>query len=289
MEIAVVSGKGGTGKSSISAAFVSLARNTVTVDCDVDAANMYLLFNPVIEKKNRFKSGKHAIINRDTCIDCGICKELCRFDALYEENGKMQSDPIACEGCMLCYRVCPNNSIKMISDEESLMFSGNFRYGKMVYGRLAPGEENSGKFVNMIRQYAHHIEEEKKTGMMILDGPPGIGCPVMSTLTDTDRAVIVTEPTLSGLSDLQRITEVVLHFTNAAYVIINKADLNEEMAGQIREYCSVNKLPIVAELPFDPQVVSAMIHGKTIMEYAPQSEISTRLKEAYRIITSQKG
>lgn len=285
MEIAVVSGKGGTGKSSISAAFVSLARNAVAVDCDVDAANMYLLFNPIIEKESKFKSGKHAVINRDLCINCGLCKELCRFDALHEENGKMQSDHIACEGCMLCYRICPSNAIEMVSDEESLMFSGSFRYGKMIYGRLAPGEENSGKFVNLIRQYAHHIEEEKKTGIIILDGPPGIGCPVISTLTNIDRAIVVTEPTLSGLSDLQRIVEVALQFTNAVYVIINKADLNEEMTGQIRDYCSINNIPIVAELPFDQQMVFAMIHNKTITEYAPKSEITTRLKEAYRLIT----
>lgn len=288
MEIAVVSGKGGTGKSSISGAFVTLAQTAVAVDCDVDAANMYLLFNPIIKEEYSFQSGKHALINPDICINCGICKELCRFDAISEKNDKMWVDKVACEGCMLCQKVCPSAAIKMVSDQESRMYVCDFRYGKMIYGRLAPGEENSGKFVNVIRQHAHRIEEECRTGIVILDGPPGIGCPVMSTLTDTDRTVIVTEPTISGLSDLQRIAEVAFNFTDAVYAIINKADLNKEMADKIKSYCEEVKIAVIAEIPFDKQVVDAMTNGKTVVEYAPQSVVASILRKAYQTIIADR-
>lgn len=284
MEIAVVSGKGGTGKSSISAALVSLTNHSIAVDCDVDAANMYLLFQPKIEKEFKFISGKYALIDQDKCIQCGKCKSLCRFDAISIHEGQIEVDTVLCEGCSLCSRICPVKAICMKSIDQSRMYIGSFRYGRMVYGRLFPGEENSGKFVSVIRQHAHRLAEEEGFPNIILDGPPGIGCPVISTLTGADKAVIVTEPSLSGLSDMKRVINVARNFIDSIYVIINKYDLNVEMSEKIKLYCLQSSIPVVAELPFDKRVVEAMVAGRTIIESYPDSLVATRLMEVYRII-----
>src|SRR4030043_581131 len=226
MEIAIISGKGGTGKSSISAAFATLNGEVVVADCDVDAANLYLLFNPTHEEEIVYIAGHKAVINYNLCTTCGICESYCRFDAISVINSKVAISGISCDGCFLCSHICPENAIKMIQNDKSRMYSGSFRNGKMVYGRLAPGEENSGKLVNMVREKAKQVSSENGLETIILDGPPGIGCPVISTITGVDKVVIVTEPTISGLHDLQRTIGIVSKFNLAAFVIINKFDLN---------------------------------------------------------------
>src|SRR4030043_615537 len=225
MEIAVISGKGGTGKSSIAAAFATLNERIVIADCDVDAANLYLLFNPTHEEELVYITGHKAIINYDKCTNCGICESYCRFDAISIINNKVIISEISCDGCFLCSRICPENAIYMVQNDKSKMYSGSFRNGKMVYGRLAPGEENSGKLVNMVREKAKQVAKENNINTVILDGPPGIGCPVISTITGVDKVIIVTEPTISGLHDLQRTIGIVREFNLSAYVIINKYDL----------------------------------------------------------------
>ncbi len=284
MEIAVISGKGGTGKSSISSAFVSVAKSAVVVDCDVDASNLYLLFSPLCKEEEVFVSGSHAVVNNDKCTNCNTCIDLCRFDAISKVDGKIRISESACDGCYLCSRVCPVQAIKMIPADKSRMYAGTFRYGDMVYGRLAPGEENSGKMVNLLREKAKRYVEDYGYDTIILDGPPGIGCPVISTITGVDKVVVVTEPTLSGFLDMKRVIEVVCRFSVQISVIVNKYDLNPDICEQIDKWCEEMEIPVVAHLPFDAQIVEAMIAGKTIIEYNKDCEVSRLIENAYNTI-----
>lgn len=287
MEIAVISGKGGTGKTSITASFAILGGEVVLVDCDVDAANMYLLFNPVHEEESIFVSGNKAVIDYDLCTSCGLCMNYCRFDAISEDNGRIIISEISCDGCFLCSRICPEKAITMVPSDKSMMYAGSFRNGRMVYGRLAPGEENSGKLVNVVREKAKQTAVKYGLDTIILDGPPGIGCPVVSTITGVDKVVVVTEPTISGLSDMKRAIEVVQKFNIPAYVIINKYDLNQAMSGQIEEWCSHNNVTVAGMLAFDRQITEAMIEAKSIIEFNPESEISTKIKTIWNRIVNQ--
>ena len=284
MEIAVISGKGGTGKSSISSAFVSVAKSAVVVDCDVDASNLYLLFSPLCKEEEVFVSGSHAVVNNDKCTNCNTCIDLCRFEAISKIDGKIRISESACDGCYLCSRVCPVQAIKMIPADKSRMYAGTFRYGDMVYGRLAPGEENSGKMVNLLREKAKRYVEDYGYDTIILDGPPGIGCPVISTITGVDKVVVVTEPTLSGFLDMKRVIEVVCRFSVRISVIVNKYDLNPDICEQIDKWCEEMEIPVVAHLPFDAQIVEAMIAGKTIIEYNKDCEVSRLIENAYNTI-----
>lgn len=281
MEIAVISGKGGTGKSSVSAAFATMQPNVVLADCDVDAANLYILFNPIHEKEEVFVSVYKAVIDKDSCTNCGLCIDYCRFDAIHDVEGEVLIDETACDGCKLCSRVCPSEAISMIPEDKSRMYSGTFRNGKMVYGRLSPGEENSGRLVDMVREEAKNVAKANNLDTIIIDGPPGIGCSVISTITGVNKVVIVTEPTLSGLHDLKRTIEVVSKFRLTKTVIINKYDLNTEMANNIENYCKSQDVSVIAKLPFDRVVVDAMVNCKSVIEYAPDSEIAALLTEAY--------
>lgn len=284
MEIAIISGKGGTGKSSISAAFATIGSNIVLADCDVDAANLYILFNPTHIEEQVFISGQKAIIDKDKCTNCGECIDYCRFDAIAEIDGEVMINETSCDGCQLCSRICPFEAITMVNEDKSRMYAGDFRNGKMVYGRLSPGEENSGRLVNIVRDKAKKIAKKNNLKTIILDGPPGIGCPVISTITGVDYVVIVTEPTLSGLHDLKRTIEVTAHFKIKTVVLINKFDLNTEMASQIESYCSEIGISVLGKIPFDPRVVEAMVHCQSIIEYAPDSEVSRLIISAYNAI-----
>ncbi len=282
MEIAAISGKGGTGKSTISAAFASLHNQVVLADCDVDAANLYILFNPSVEEEQVYIGGQKAIIDYSICNNCGLCINYCRFEAISFVNNKVTISEVSCDGCKLCSRICPANAISMVDSDKSRMYAGTFRNGKMVYGRLAPGEENSGKLVNMVRDKAKAIAKAYGIKTIIIDGPPGIGCPVISTITGVDHVVIVTEPTMSGLNDLQRTIEICSKFNLKTWVIINKYDLNSEISNKIEKFCKSTKIDILCQLPFDPKIVQAMVNKKTILEYAPDSEISGLLDLALK-------
>lgn len=281
MEIAIISGKGGTGKSSITAAFIALAKQVVAVDCDVDASNLYLLLNPEKAGEEKFISGYSAQINKDLCSQCGECISYCKFDALSWSDGSVAVDEIACEGCFLCSRICPVQAIDMIPSDDSRLYWGDFRFGKMVYGKLAPGEENSGKLINKLRTKARETAKAHNLETIILDGPPGISCPVISTITGVDKVVIVTEPSLSGMSDLQRTVELVRKFDVKTYVIINKFDLNIELSKEIDSWCGSQSLPVIGHFPFDKNMVDAMVVGKSIVEYNDGLEISKLIKKAY--------
>jgi len=287
MEIAIISGKGGTGKSSISAAFATMNSEVVLADCDVDAANLYLIFNPSHEEEHVYISGHKAEIDYDLCTGCHNCIDYCRFDAISIKDGKVIINQISCDGCYLCSRICPESAIKMIPNDKSRMYSGRFRNGKMVYGRLAPGEENSGKLVNMVREKAKQVSVENNLNTIILDGPPGIGCPVISTITGVDKVIIVTEPTISGLSDMKRAVDIVLKFNLIPSVIINKSDLNSLMTTQIKIWCEENGISVIAILPFDPIMIESLIQGKTVVEFDPQNIISVELKKVwYKILNT---
>ncbi len=282
MEIAVISGKGGTGKSSISAAFATLNKKVVLADCDVDAANLHILFDPTHEEEEIYISGELAVIDYDKCTNCGLCISYCRFDALdYNDENLVEVDDIYCDGCQLCFRVCPEEAIEMVKNDKSRMYSGTFRNGKMVYGKLAPGEENSGKLVSRVREKAKEIAQNHNLETIIIDGPPGIGCAVISSITGVDYVIVVTEPTISGLHDLKRTLEITEKFSVKTRVIINKNDLNFQVSKEIENYCCSRNIPVIASLPFHPQVVEAMINKKSIVEFAPNSLIAKQLEEAF--------
>lgn len=278
MEIAVISGKGGTGKSSLSAAFATTNSQIVLADCDVDAANLHLIFNPSHEEEEVFTGSEKAVINYDACTGCKICINYCRFDAISSESDRVIISEILCDGCKLCARICPEKAIEMIPNNKSRMYAGTFRNGKMIYGRLAPGEENSGKLVNLVREKARLIAEKNNLDTILLDGPPGIGCPVISTITGVDKVIIITEPTLSGLNDMTRAVDVVRKFNLPIFIVINKYDLNASISRQIEEWCQTNKITVAGRIPFDIQITEAMLQGKSIIEYNSDSEISKEIK-----------
>ena len=280
MEIAVISGKGGSGKSSISAAFFSMLSSVVAIDCDVDASNLHLLFNPIWKNEYPFISGSYAVVNNDLCIKCGKCSQMCCFDAIKIENDFPVINEISCDGCQLCARECPVSAIKMENNDKSRIYIGKFKYGSMISGRLAPGEENSGKMVNELRQLSRDMANRQQSDTIILDGPPGIGCSVISTITGVDKIVVVTEPSISGFSDLKRVVMLLHHYDTPVYVIINKCSLNNETTDSIIQWCENENISVIATLPFSEEMVKSIVAGQTIFEYNTNSEISKKLKTA---------
>lgn len=262
-EIVVLSGKGGTGKTVIVASFAALAQDKVMADCDVDAADLYLLLQPSVKKTEEFWSGKTAVIDKKFCTGCGVCEEVCRFGAI--KNFKV--DPISCEGCGFCFHVCPERTIRMKDNLAGSWFISDTRYGPMVHARLGIAQENSGKLVAVVRQNARRIAEEQGRSYIISDGPPGIGCPVISSLSGADLALLVTEPTLSGIHDLDRVLGVCRHFGVTASVCINKYDLNEENTRQIEDFCQRQGVEAISRLPFDNAVTEALVQGLPVVEY----------------------
>lgn len=264
-QILVISGKGGTGKTVLTASLAVLAGRQVTVDCDVDAADLHLLLHPEIEKRYEFRGGRTAVIHEELCQKCGACLDACRFGAV-SGNGAFLIDPISCEGCGLCGRLCPYGAIEMKENVCGEWFVSGTKFGTLVHAKLGIAEENSGKLVSKIRQEALEIARRENSQYIIIDGPPGIGCPVLASLSGVDLAVIVTEPTLSGLHDAERVIEVARHFQVPASVVINKFDLNLDMAETIEKYCSGRCIELLGKIGFDKTVVEAMVSGKTMLE-----------------------
>ena len=262
-EVVVLSGKGGTGKTSIAGSFAALAKNRVLVDCDVDAADLHLLLQPEIREKHEFWSGQVAFIDGARCTQCGLCQELCRFKAI----GDFMVDPVSCEGCGFCYHVCPVEAITMKENLAGQWFISDSRYGSLVHAWLGIAQENSGKLVATIRQQAKLMAEKQGLDYIISDGPPGIGCPVISSLSGANLALLVTEPTLSGMHYLERVIGVCRHFGVPALVCINKYDLNEDNTCQIERYCLEQGIEVAAKLPFDNIVTESLINGIPVVEY----------------------
>jgi MinD superfamily P-loop ATPase len=262
-EIVVLSGKGGTGKTTIVASFAALAKNKALCDCDVDAADLHLLLKPKRKETHEFRSGQTATIDEKLCTRCGLCQEVCRFGAIKD----LKVDPTACEGCGFCAHVCPENAITMEENLAGHWFVSDTKYGPLVHARLGIAQENSGKLVNVVRQNARSIVQKEGFEYIITDGPPGIGCPVISSLSGANLALLVTEPTLSGMHDLERVIGVCRHFGVPALVCINKYDLNEENTQRIEMFCREQKIEVAAKLPFDNVVTEALVQGTPVVEY----------------------
>jgi MinD superfamily P-loop ATPase len=262
-EAVVLSGKGGTGKTSIVGSFAALAKGAVLADCDVDAADLHLILQPTIQQTNEFWSGQTAFIDEDRCTQCGLCQELCRFKAIKD----FKVDPVSCEGCGFCSHICPAEAITMKENLAGHWFVSDTRYGPLVHARLGVAQENSGKLVATVRQQAKMIAEKQGFDYIISDGPPGIGCPVISSLSGANLALLVTEPTLSGIHDLERVLGVCRHFGVPALVCINKYDVNEDKTRQIESYCRGQRVEVAAIIPFDNAVTEAIVHGLPVVEY----------------------
>jgi len=263
-ELVVLSGKGGTGKTSIVASFAAIAQNKVLTDCDVDAADLHLLLRPTVNKEEEFWSGEVAIIDEEKCTQCGLCQEICRFEAIKD----FKVDSVSCEGCGFCYNICPEEAITMQENLTGHWFISETSYGPMVYARLGIAQENSGKLVALVRQEANLIAQRQGLDYIISDGPPGIGCPVIASLSGANLALLITEPTLSGMYDLERIISVCHHFGITAMVCINKYDLNEDNTRQTEDYCLSQGVEVVSKIPFDNVVTEALVQGLPVIEYS---------------------
>ena len=283
-EVVVLSGKGGTGKTTIVASFAALASNKAMVDCDVDAADLHLLLKPEVRETREFWSGQKAVIDKKFCTRCGICEVVCRFEAI--KNFKV--DPISCEGCGFCYQVCPENTITMEKNLSGQWFISETRYGPLVHARLGVAQENSGRLVTLVRHHARLIAEKENLDYIISDGPPGIGCPVISSLSGVDLALLVTEPTLSGMHDLERVLGVCHHFSVPALVCINKHDLDEENTSRTESICQKQGIDPVVKIPFDNVVTEALVNGLPVVEYS-DGAVAQGIKTLWQTVSKALG
>ncbi|MFO7937534.1 MAG: ATP-binding protein [Kiritimatiellia bacterium] len=270
-ELVVISGKGGTGKTSVTASFAVLARNAVLADCDVDAADLHLVLQPDVKKRTVFKSGHEAVINTDKCTGCGLCDDYCRFDALkFEEdadgNRKYSVDPISCEGCGVCVAFCPAKAIDFPDRVCGDWMISDTRAGPMVHAKLGVAAENSGRLVSLVRKEAAGIAEKNDRDLVIVDGPPGIGCPVIAALTGVSQVLVVTEPTVSGEHDLERVLKLAKHFDISASICVNKWDLNEEMTVRIEKASQAFGAGIAGRIRYDRGITAAQVQGKAVVE-----------------------
>ncbi len=285
-EIVVISGKGGTGKTSVTASFAVLGgQNVIVADCDVDAADMHLLMKPDFEVSEEFFSGELAVIQQEDCIQCGECKNVCRFEAIDVINGKYIVNPLSCEGCGYCARVCPTDTIINVDLNVGHWYISNIRTGsKMVHAKLAIGADNSGKLVAQVKNKAKELAVQSGKEYIIVDGSPGVGCPVVSSLSGAAYVVLVTEPTVSGLHDLKRVYELVKKFNLKAGCIINKFDLNIDVTKEINLFLKEENIDKLVQLPYDKVFTEAMTEGLTVVEYK-ENNIKTELKNSWNKIT----
>jgi MinD superfamily P-loop ATPase len=278
-EVVILSGKGGTGKTSIVGSFAAIAKNKVMADCDVDAADLHLLLSPTVKEKNEFRSGQVAVIDEEKCIECGLCQDICRFDAIHDYS----VDPVSCEGCGFCSHICPVEAITMSECKAGDWFISDTKHGPLVHARLGIAQENSGKLVALVREQAKELAGKNGLDYIISDGPPGIGCPVISSLSGVSLALIVTEPTLSGIHDMERVLGVCQHFGVPVIVCINKYDLNDENTIAIHDYCRKNGVEVAAMIPFDNAVTEAMVKGISVVEYT-DGRVAREIKSLWQYI-----
>jgi MinD superfamily P-loop ATPase len=283
-EVVVLSGKGGTGKTTFVGSLAALAENKVLADCDVDAADLHLLLHPSKRQTSEFWSGQVAEIDAEKCTQCGQCQAICRFNSIKD----FKVDPVSCEGCGFCFLICPDKAIAMEDRMCGYWHISDTRYGPLVHARLGVAQENSGKLVATVRQQAKKIAESEGRDLIISDGPPGIGCPVISSLSGASLALLITEPTLSGMHDLDRVLDVCNHFGVPASVCINKYDLNERNMAQIEKDCLRRGIPIAGKVPFDNVVTEAIVRGVPVVEYS-DGAVSEEIKRIWRALSTVLG
>jgi MinD superfamily P-loop ATPase len=283
-EVVVLSGKGGTGKTTLVGSLAALSGSKVLADCDVDAADLHLLLRPLEREKNEFWSGQVAQIDAEICTECGQCQDICRFNAI----NNFRVEPASCEGCGFCAAICPDKAIAMQDKMSGYWFISDTRFGPLVHARLGIAQENSGKLVAIVRQQARKIAESERKDLIISDGPPGIGCPVISSLSGASLALLVAEPTLSGIHDLDRVLEVCRHFGVRAMVCVNKYDLNEKNTEQIESQCLRHGAEIAGRIPFDTIVIESIIKGVPLVEHS-RGEVSCAIEAIWRTLSVALG
>lgn len=283
-ELVVLSGKGGTGKTSLTAAFAFFSKNMILCDADVDASDLHLLMAPKIQQTTDFQGGNEAIINPDQCTQCGLCIELCRFGAVTDSY---EVDPFECEGCGVCFDLCPEKAIDFPVKTCGEWYISDTRFGSMVHARLGIGQENSGRLVALVRQEARKIVQQKNIDLMLTDGPPGIGCPVIASMGQANAILIVAEPTVSGIHDLARVGQLAAHFKIPAMVCVNKYDLNLEQTKSIKVLAEKNNISFVGRIPFDQNFTESMILGKSIMETNETSQASLAVRKIWENVMAQ--
>ncbi len=288
-QITVLSGKGGTGKTTLTAAFAVLAKKAVVADCDVDAPDLHMLLHPEIIETQEFKGSKLAFVDEAKCVKCGLCREKCRFSAITED---FRVDPFSCEGCGVCTIICPANAITLTERISGYAYISKTRFGFMAHAMLTPSEANSGKLVTLVRQNSKILAEKERVDLIIMDGPPGIGCPVIASVTGVDAGLVVAEPTMSGIHDLKRALQLLAHFDVSSFVCVNMYDINKDNTGKIESFCKENGIEVVGKIPFSPTVTEAMVNGKTIIEYSPRSAVAKEIEgiwEKLSALVSEKS
>jgi len=281
-QLTILSGKGGTGKTTVTASFAALSNDAVFADCDVDASNLHLLLKPEVKETIEFKGLELAVIDPEKCTRCGLCEEQCRFDAIHD----FQIDPVHCEGCGVCTVICPTNAVSMVERICGQAYVSETKYGPMSHARLYPGMENSGKLVSLVKQNAKKIAEENDHELVLIDCPPGIGCPVIASLSNVELGLVVVEPTLSGIHDLKRALRLLDHFNVEPLMCVNKHDLNNENTRFIKEFCREAHIEVAGLIPFDPTVTRAMVSGKPVVEFAPSCLATIAIRDLWSNIQS---
>jgi MinD superfamily P-loop ATPase len=286
-QLVVLSGKGGTGKTSVTAAFAHLSSlpespmKAVLADADVDAANLELVLAPQVVTRQDFWGGKVAKIDSEVCGSCGICEEICRFDAIREENGNFYVDPIACDGCAACVYQCPEGAISMKEQLAGEWFRSDSQYGPLFHAALIPAQENSGKLVTLVKQNARLLAMDDGYDLVLVDGPPGIGCPVISATSGADLALIVAEPTTAGVHDMHRVLKTTSHFGIQSLICVNKADIYPQGTAEISAFCLEQGIKLIGQIPFDLTVTEAMVQGETVTAFAPDAPASQAIREIW--------
>jgi MinD superfamily P-loop ATPase len=291
-QLVILSGKGGTGKTCLAAAFAHLASQSpladqvVLADADVDAANLELVLQPRLLEHEDFRGGQIAVIDQNTCVSCGDCEAVCRFDAIHHTDDLYQIDPIACDGCAACVYQCPNGSITMQEQVAGTFCVSDTRYGPLYHANLHPGRENSGKLVTLVKQRARLRAMDEGRQLVLVDGPPGIGCPVISAASGADLALIVAEPTAAGVHDMKRILQTTEHFHLRALVCINKSDIYLLGTKLIEAYCWDSDFELAGRIPFDETVTEAMVHGEPVTTYRPDAPASRAIVDIWRYVVN---
>lgn len=279
-EVAFLSGKGGTGKTSLTASFAVLAGNPVIADCDVDAPDLHILLHPEVLEVEEFEGPQLAEIDREQCVECGLCQEACRFEAIAE----FSVAPILCEGCGTCLLVCPENAIALKKRVAGEAYISKTEYGWMAHALLFPGESNSGKLVTLVKQNARKIAERENCDLILVDGPPGIGCPAIASVGGVDLGVIVAEPTVSGIHDMKRALQLLAHFKIVPVVCINKHDINDENTRKIERFCRNRKIDVVGKISFNPIVTEALVSEEPVVQFCMENLASQEIIETWKQI-----